>query len=75
MLLAEELIDNSLDVGQQYQRARVQIEPPFSLTLTADTWIPRSGVAAYITPTKTRRLIKDVTVTKILYIGVVWSVG
>ena len=64
MLLSEELIDNSFDVGQRSQRARVQVEPSFSPNLTADTGIPQSGVAAHITPTKRRRLTKDSTVTK-----------
>ena len=69
MLLAEELIYNSFDVGHQSQRARVQVEPSFSLTLIANTGIPRSGVAVHITPTKRRRLTKDGTVTKHLMQG------
>ena len=64
MLLAEELIGNSFDVGQRSQRARVQCEPSFRPNLTADTGIPRSGVAAHITPTKRRRLTKYGTVKK-----------
>ena len=69
MLLAKELIDNSFDVGQRYKRERVQVEPSFIPTLTADTGIPRYGVAAHITPTKRMKLIKDGTVTKHLMQG------
>ena len=68
VLLAEELIDNVYDQSNTTRLGR-RVAEGTSPTLAAGTGVPRSGVAAHITPTKRRRMKQDGTATKYLMQG------